>query len=111
MPGSANGALVFLSLTSSMAPINPAPRVSPTSGWLGEAMQLFEEIDAHVRGVLDEVALLDDLQVLQRDRHGNGMPAAGEAMTECPDLGGVVRDSLIDLVGYQERGQAAHSMR
>src|SRR5438874_9918529 len=59
-------------------------------GMVGMVAQALEQEGRHLRGMLDQLLLLDDPQVLEADGGRHRVGAGGEAMAEVADLGGVV---------------------
>ena len=53
----------------------------------------------------EQLAFFENVEVFQRDRGRDRMSAGGKAVGEHADLGGIVGDRLIDLVGDEDRRQ------
>src|SRR5690606_13785280 len=66
---------------------------------IGEAAQAVLEARSYRSGVLDQLPLFDDLQVLKSDRGRHRMRAGGVAVAKGAELLRVVGERLVDLVG------------
>ena len=67
-----------------------------------ELAQPFLHVRADRTRIADKVALLDQLEILQRHGRGDGMAAAGEAMPERADAVALVGDRLEHLLIDQQ---------
>ena len=67
-------------------------------------MQSFQKMAHHIANMPDDVALLVNLQGLNRDRGGHRVTRIGEAVSEGPNLIAVRTDRVEQLLIYQHGG-------
>ena len=91
---------VALSLTSSMPKKYPSPRTSPTIGRSYSCSSVGAEDRRVLAHALVELLLLEDVEVLERDRRRHRMPAEGVAVVERRRA---VTERLVDLVAHDGR--------
>jgi hypothetical protein len=89
--------LVFLSATSSMAPIRPTPRASPTSGCSASFISRDWKTGATFARMLHDLVALIDLDGLQRHGTAHRMGGIGIAMAEGAELAALVQHRLIEV--------------
>ena len=102
-PGGAKGALARLVGDEfQRADQADAARLAD-QGMAGEALQARLEMRRKARRIAHQIALVENVEIFQRDRRADGMAAGGEAVREHADLVGIVGDRLIDRIGEDER--------